>query len=48
MVYKAYYGGVGGGGGGGGEEGDYTYRYTVTTRMTPVLRWAAMTAILTF
>ena len=31
-------------------EGDYiiiyTYRYTVTTRMTPVLRWAAMSAIL--
>ena len=24
----------------------YTYRYTVTTRMTPVLRWAAMSAIL--
>ena len=40
--------------GGGGvwreREGDYiiiyTYRYTVTTRMTPVLRWAAMSAIL--
>ena len=29
-----------------GEEGDYTYRYTVTTRMAPALRWAAMTAIL--
>ena len=30
-----------------GEEGDYyTYRYTVTTRMTPALRWAAMRAIL--
>ena len=26
----------------------YTYRYTVTTRMTPVLRWAAMRAILMF
>ena len=25
-----------------GEEGDYTYRYTVTTRMNPALRWAAM------
>ena len=24
----------------------YTYRYTVTTRMTPALRWAAMRAIL--
>ena len=40
-------------GGGGmevGEEGDYnyTYRYTVTTRMIPALRWAAMRAILMF
>ena len=26
----------------------YTYRYTVTTRMTPALRWAAMKAILMF
>ena len=26
----------------------YTYRYTVTTRMTPALRWAAMRAILKF
>ena len=25
-----------------------TYRYTVTTRMTPALRWAAMGAILMF
>ena len=24
----------------------YTYRYTVTTRMIPALRWAAMRAIL--
>ena len=35
-----------------GEEGDggrlYTYRYTVTTRMTPALRWAAMRDILMF
>ena len=33
-----------------GEEGDYnyTYRYTVTTIMTPALRWAAMRAILMF
>ena len=32
-----------------GEEGRiYTYRYTVTTRMTFALRWAAMTAILMF
>ena len=30
-----------------GEEGDYnyTYRYTVTTRMTTALRWAAMIVI---
>ena len=29
-----------------GGEGDYcTYRYTVTTRMTPALRWAAIGAI---
>ena len=27
------------------EEGDYIYRYTVTTRVTPALRWAAMRAI---
>ena len=26
----------------------YTYRYSVTTRMIPVLRWAAMRAILMF
>ena len=26
----------------------YTYRYTVTTRMTYALRWAAMRAILMF
>ena len=31
-----------------GEEGIYTYRYTVTTRMTSVLRWAARRAILMF
>ena len=32
-----------------GEEGNYyTYRYTVTTRMIPALRWAAMRAILMF
>ena len=33
-----------------GEEGAYlyTYRYTVTTRMIPALRWAAMRAILMF
>ena len=38
--------------GGKGREGRrgrlYTYHYTVTTRMTPVLRWAAMRAILMF
>ena len=29
-----------------GEEGDlYTYRYTVTTRMTPASGWAAMRSI---
>ena len=26
----------------------YTYRYTVTTKMTPALRWVAMRAILLF
>ena len=31
-----------------GEEGDYTYRYTVTIRITSALRWAAMRAILMF
>ena len=38
---------VGGGGGmeGGGGGRLYTYRYTVTTRMTSALRWAAMKAI---
>ena len=30
--------------GGGGTL--YTYRYTVTTRMTPALRWAAVRAVL--
>ena len=41
--------GVGGmDGAGGGGEGLYTYRYIVTTRMTPALRWAAMRAILMF
>ena len=43
--------GDGGGGGGGMRYGGgrgrlYTYRYTVTTRMTPALKWAAMRAIL--
>ena len=34
---------------GGGGKGDYyTYRYTVTTRMTPALRCAAVRAILMF
>ena len=40
--------GEGGGNGGGGRERLYTYRYTVTTRMTPGLRLAAMRAILMF
>ena len=35
-----------------GGEGDniyiYTYRYTVTTKMIPALRWAAMRAVLMF
>ena len=34
------------------EEGEYiyiyTYHYTVTTRMTPALRWPAMRAVLMF
>ena len=34
--------------GGGGRGKLYTYRYTVTTRMIPTLRWAAMRAILIF
>ena len=33
---------------GGGIDYIYTYRYTVTTRMIPALRWAAMRAILMF
>ena len=33
---------------GGGGRRLYTYRYTVTTRMTYALRWAAMRAILVF
>ena len=37
-----------GGGGGVGRGGLYTYRYTVTTRMTYALRRAAMRAILMF
>ena len=32
--------------GGGGRGRLYTYRYTVTTRITPALRWAVMRAIL--
>ena len=41
--------GAGGGVEVGGEPGWlYTYRYTVTTRMTSALRWAAMRAILMF
>ena len=34
--------------GAGGRRRLYTYRYTVTTRMIPALRWAAMRAILMF
>ena len=33
---------------GGGRGRLYTYRYTVTARMTSALRWAAMRAILMF
>ena len=41
--------GAGGRGYGDGGRGRlYTYRYTVTTRMIPALRWAAMGAILLF
>ena len=41
--------GTGGRGYGGGGRGRlYTYHYTVTTRMTPALRWEAMRAILMF
>ena len=32
----------------GGRGRLYTYRYTVTTRMTSALRWTAMRAILMF
>ena len=34
--------------GGGGRGRLYTYRYTVTTRMIPAIRWAAVRAILMF
>ena len=34
--------------GGGGRGRLYNYLYTVTTVMTPALRWAAMRAILMF
>ena len=49
--HKAYEGrgeGGEGGYGGGGRGRLYNYRYTVTTRMIPALRWAAMRAILMF
>ena len=38
----------GSGYGGGGRRRLYTYRYTVTTRMTSALRWAAIRAVLMF
>ena len=47
--HKAYQGQgeeEGRGYGGGGRGRLYTYCYTVTTRMTPALRWAVMRAIL--
>ena len=37
--------GGGRGYGGGGGRRLYTYRYSVTTKMTPALRWAVMRAI---
>ena len=40
--------GLRGYGGGGKREIIYTYRYTVTTRAIPALRWAAMRATLMF
>ena len=49
--HKASYGqGEGEGGMEVGEKGErlYAYLYTVTTRMTSALRWAAMKAILMF
>jgi len=48
--HEAYYGGEKERRGYGGVERGriYTYRYTVTTRMTPALRWAAMRTILMF
>ena len=49
--HKAYWGRGEGGKGvwtRWGERELYTYRYTVTTRMISVLRWAAMRAILMF
>ena len=49
--HKVYQGqGEGGkrGYGGGGRERLYTYCYTVTTRMSPALRWAMMRPILMF
>ena len=33
---------------GGEVDYTYTYRYTVTTKMTPASRWAAIRAILMF
>ena len=51
--HTAYRDGEMGGGGGGMEVGGgggrlYTHLYTVTTRMTSALRWAAMRAIFMF
>ena len=47
--YKAYYGrGKGGREYGRGGRRLYTYRYTITTRMTLALRWTAVRAILMF
>ena len=46
--HKAYGEKGGKGYGGGGRGRIFTYRYTVTTKMTSALRWAAMRAILKF
>ena len=54
LTFEVRPGEEGGGGwelrgmGGGGRRRLYTYRYTVTIRMTSALRWAATRAILMF
>ena len=46
--HKAYQGWGEGGKGGMEVVEERAYHYTVTTRMTPALRWTAMKAILMF